>query len=397
MDLKANKGFDEDIINDEELVPADGTEKDFLPDDFSRMIKGSLDSAFDEEDICVSDDLIARTLAAIKKTEGKDSEYTENNIGTGSASETVNGCDKSAEADAKQDMLTDGIRVVQGGLESNAGRKKSRIWRSLAGVAAVVIVVGVGILAMKNGMFTKNDESADYALKGPNYAAETAETVDRYESTTANSGKENIKAEADSETYSYSQDTVPDSIQSFTSEFTAQDIGGIEIEATSEAKGAEDDENLYIIDSHHASDTDGYPAVIDETNFAGGSGDGAKLTDDSEQINGAAKVRAFFDKMIEEYVTEGIRYTGVNTDTYLALAIQVSMEEEVVKANENGQKLLAVIAETGEDRVSETGRKLYVFNNNVIVVYDEDMLLCVCDISQNSELIENIRITAGGQ
>lgn len=133
------------IMNEADIdLAAEDIEFDesILDDDFADMLKNGLDTAFDAEGIFVSDDLFAKTMAAIEECKKEEN---------GTAG---NGENNSVKKMTKSSGVTD----------SNEKIVKRPWWKILTPVAAAAIVLGLGIfMVSRMGYFTGGDKCSDTA------------------------------------------------------------------------------------------------------------------------------------------------------------------------------------------------------------------------------------------
>lgn len=122
-------------------------DESILNDDFADMLRNGLDAAFDKDEICVSDELFAKTLAAIEKEKQQ--------VKPGENSEKIK----------TETALTGGKSIKRGmeGVNENITPipTKRAWWKRLTPVAVAVLILGLGIFYIKNmGYIGQKSDSA---------------------------------------------------------------------------------------------------------------------------------------------------------------------------------------------------------------------------------------------
>lgn len=154
-EIKDNK-FDENIMNEEELNIDD------------MGIRDGLNASFDIDDICVSEDLIARTMSAIK---------------------AAGNTDKAKWIEAEQDSKSEEAELNNEAEEAEQAKKNSegkivrfnwsRFAKIAGSIAAVLVlgVIGISVLGRLGVGEMKSDTTSDPKSEASNYiAADTAST-----------------------------------------------------------------------------------------------------------------------------------------------------------------------------------------------------------------------------
>ncbi len=163
---------------------------------FDIDIKKSLNAAFEKEQISVSEDLIASTLAKIRSLDrSSNGEASSEAVHDMTSSRTVSERDTGVVSIAE------------------AKRKHSGIIKIAGSVAAALIIGIVGIGILKGGSMTKHSENATESASAPREYAESAqetECSDSYdmqmEATESTSGTEEPRADLNTSLAAYGND-----------------------------------------------------------------------------------------------------------------------------------------------------------------------------------------------
>lgn len=289
---------------------------------FDLEIKKSFDEEFDAQDIFVSEDLIAKTMAAIKSI---DKDTTEND----NKPESTEAADKIVNIGS---TLSNNVTNIS----NPSAKKKSYKW--VSGIAAAVVIGVIGLVIFKLGGGIK--KSSDYAAYEGSTANSTSDNAyyDKVMTESVAEARPQTEASGGQSDMSYA---VPDEVTCEVTEAAASDKQYMNSTTTNDLTG-----DLKTADSAppEASDV----AKEDESASEDASDDNTKIATGDSYTGDGGSIVINPDNEDVGFNLTGIGTEGKNPETIILTEIEqivaelgMTDEKEMPSTEENMEKLRA--------------------------------------------------------